>query len=331
MIGTMIPLRHYRTHVVLPLCLPLALIGCATPSKTFEPGKVRVTRASWDFQGRPGARLTTEHFDIFTTGHDAELIEHLPQFLETTYLFYSSLLPAASETGDGDERMQTYFFGRRSEWGAFVKTRFPERYPLYRKIPMGAFTEGTTCVAYNIGRDRTWALLAHEGFHQYVHARFGDVLPAWLSEGLATYCESVEFRDGRPHFTPQRNAFRIRHLRQAYAAGTASSVRQLLDEEAGRLIESIESSAANAYYAQAWALTVYLLRDSGPQYADMLPEIARDLQDNTLRVNAQATRAAAPNPAETTFGQAVFRQYVTDDLDRFESDFNDYVHKLCWK
>ncbi len=327
----MIPLCHHRPQIIFSLCLPLAFAGCATPSKTFDPGKVRVSRASWEFQGRPGVRLITEHFDIFTTSQDAELIEHLPQFLETTYLFYSSLLPAAPETADGDERMQTYFFGRRNEWGAFVKTRFPERYSLYRKIPMGAFTGGNTCVAYNIGRDRTWALLAHEGFHQYVHAHFGDVLPAWLSEGLATYCESVQFRGRRPHFVPQRNAFRISHLRQAYASGTALSLRQLLDEDAGRLIDEMKSPAANAYYAQVWALMVYLLHNSGLHYAGMLPEIARDLRDNTLRINAQATRAAAPSPAETTFGQAVFRRYVTDDFDRFESEFNDYVRKLCWK
>ena len=311
--------------------LMLALAGCATPSVTFDPGDVQFTQDEWEFGGRRGARLTTDHFDIFTTDEDAELVAYLPRFLETTYLFYSSLLPPPADADLGDARMQTYLFGQRSEWGSFVKTRFPQRYPLYRQIPAGAFTEGTACVAYNIGRARTWALLAHEGFHQYVNAHFGEVLPAWLNEGLAAYCESVEFRRDRPHFAGQRNTFRLRHLRQAYASGAAMPLRRLLDEDAAHLVEEVGTPAASAYYAQAWALMAFLLHEGEGRFAAFLPAVAQDLNDNALRIRAQTARAAAPNPAETSFGQAVFRVYVTEDIEVVQRDFEKYVHRLCWE
>jgi hypothetical protein len=108
-------------------------------------------------------------------------------------------------------------------------------------------------------------------------------------------------------------------------------LRYLLNEDAADLIEEVETPEANAYYAQVWALMAFLLHERGERYAAVLPTIARDLRDSTLQINALTARAAAPSPAETSYGEAVFRRYVTDDLEPFESEFDAYVRDICWK
>ena len=34
---------------------------------------------------------------------------------------------------------------------------------------------------------RTWQIVQHEGFHQFVRSAIGEKLPIWLEEGIATY------------------------------------------------------------------------------------------------------------------------------------------------
>jgi len=304
--------------------------GCRAPSETYDPGEVSFTPADWQLQDLRGLHLTSPHFDVYTTSTDAELRQYLPRFLETTYRFYTALLPSDGPL-DPQVRMQTYLFDNRTQWERFVKQRFPQRFATYRRIPSGGFTEGPTCVVYDIGRAETLSILAHEGFHQYVGAHCESSLPAWLNEGLAAYCESVEFRDDRPYFVPQRNTFRLDHLRDALVTGTTIPLVELLATDAGQIIDTNDTASVNAYYAQIWALMVFIRHAQEGRYASSFDALARGVRDNTLRIKAQAARVTAPRPSETSFGEAVFRAYVTDDLAAFEQTYREFLARLCWK
>lgn len=306
--------------------------GCnTTATRTFEVPEFRLTKADWRFESHRGVQFSTDHFDIYTTSQDRELNEYLPGFLETTFQFYSTLLPPPDNDGGHDRRMKTYLLADRSEWERFVKRRFPRRYPLYRMISAGGFSEGKECVVYDIGRAATLSVIAHEGAHQYFAAHFSEPLPAWLNEGLATYCEAVEFRRNKPHFTPQRNSFRVNHLRQATAAGTAIPLEDLLSTNAGKVIEGNRITDTAAYYAQTWALVVYLRHAADGRYAESFDAMLQDIANGTIRIKAQQAKALAPIPSQTSYGEAVFRAYITTDLDGFKQGFQQFVHQLCWK
>ena len=309
----------------------LALMGgCATSALTFETPGFQLTTSEWKFRGRAGSCLATDHFQIYTTVSDVELREYLPGFLETAYQLYASLLPAPDGSPRAGTRLQTYVLDNRNEWERFVKERFGERYPIYRKISSGGFTEGRTSVVYNIGRAATLSVIAHEGWHQYVGSQAAVPIPAWLNEGLATYCESVEFRKDKPYFVPQRNTFRLDNLRNALVTGTAMPLRQLLSTNAGEVIDGRPVAATAAYYAQAWALTVYLRHGAHGRYADRFGTMAADLRNGSMRIKAQAARVASPHPSQTSYGEAVFFAYITEDLDAFENELNAYLKRLCW-
>src|SRR5262249_39730194 len=59
------------------------------------------------------------------------------------------------------------------------------------------------------GRDYTWGVLNHEGFHQYIHAFFGNLSPhSWYNEGTGDYYFGFEFNLKTKKFTPKTNVGR---------------------------------------------------------------------------------------------------------------------------
>ena len=316
--------------IFLAAAFAVVLCGCGgTRSITFDLPEFQLIQEDWEFRGRPGKAITTDHFEIYTTLGDEVLREYLPGFLETTYRFYTSLL-APPEDSIRSQRMTTYVFENRLQWDAFTKQHYPARWALYRKISAGGFAEGGSCVTYNIGRSNTLSVLAHEGWHQYVGSRFPDPIPAWVNEGLATYCEAVEFHGDTPHFTPQHNTFRINHLRSALAAGETLSVAELLDTDAGQVIDESKVALTNTYYAQSWALVVYLRHGGDRRYAEGFEKMLEGLRNGTIRIETQAARMASASPAQTSYGAATFYAYITDDLETFDIGYKNFLEQMCY-
>ena len=164
---------------------------------------MRFTEHEWTFDGQPATHLAAEHFDLYTTVQDASWRAMLPEFLEDCHRKYASLVP--DNKAGADDRLETYLFETRQQREAFTRLRFPGRLEVYRLIRSGGYTEGTISVCYSLGdRGQTLAVLAHEGLHQYLARYSTEAIPAWLNEGLATYCEALE-RDGRSEGSPPKN------------------------------------------------------------------------------------------------------------------------------
>lgn len=307
------------------------LVGChGGVSRTFSTPEFTPTREVWRFHSRDGTHLSSPHFDVYTTLNDAELVDFLPVFLETTYQFYTSLLSPPADRESPPPRMETYVLGNREEWDAFVKRRFPNRYGLYRKISAGGFSEGNVCVVYDIGRAATLSVLAHEGLHQYFGANFSQPLPAWLNEGLATYCEAVEFRGQTPHFTPENNTFRVNHLCDALSSDSALPLKDLLATNAGEVIEGNRAAATATYYAEAWALVVFLQHGAGGQYAGGFRAMLDDIANGTILIKSRTAKATSENPSEASYGESVFAAYFPGALDSFEQEYLQFARRLCW-
>ena len=297
--------------------------GCRTAPQAPE---FQLTAAEWIYRNDAGQVLTTDHFEIYTTIKDQELREALPLFLESAYRLYTELLPPVS---DDNPRMQTYLFDTRLQWDRFVRETFPKRYSTYRLIQHGGFAHGRQCVVYYLRRAYTLSIIAHEGMHQYFGSHFEVEIPPWLNEGLATYCEGFDFRNGLPVFLPRRNTFRLNPLRQALISDELIPLRQILSTHAGEVVSEGHSGHTSAYYAQVWALTVFLRHGQQGKYADGFARMMEDVRNGSLHTKARAARLTSGTPSEVSSGEAVFRAYITHDLDTFEQEYRDYMIELA--
>ena len=283
-------------------------------------------REPWSFGDSAGRKIVTKHFDIYSTLLDTGLEDALPDYLEAAYRQYVDLLPPANPDAS---RLATYVFQSRSQWERFTRQNSPQRYPVYRRIGAGGYSGGRPCVVYNVRRPYPLSVLAHEGMQKYFANQFATRIPAWLNEGMATYCESFDLAGDRITFTPTRNSFRINNLRDSLRTGRIMPLRALLATDAGSVIAEGQSAKTGSYYAQAWALLCYLRHGSGGEYREGFARMLAGIRDGDLPTVAQAAKIRADQPADTSFGEAVFRAYITEDLDAFSEGFESYLYELA--
>ena len=286
-----------------------------TDQTTFE-------RREWRSPGgAAGVQLLTEHFDLRVTSPDEELQQYLPDFMEATYAAYTELKPPPEATG----RLVTYLFADRPQWAAFTQAAFPQRAQIYLHIHSGGYTDPDTAVSvvHDIQRDRTLALLAHEGWHQYL-ATFGQHwTPPWLNEGMACQFESFELRGRRPVFTPRKNFLRRNSLRAATGnGGGLIELPTLLAINAGDALRNAGIST-QSYYAQVWSLVLFLREGENKRYADGLDRLLADLATDAIPSVVTAAAATGQSP-----GEAVFRHYISDDINAISEQYSRFVRSL---
>jgi len=120
------------------------------------------------------------------------------------------------------------------------------------------------------------ATVVHEATHQIafnsgLHTRYADN-PLWLTEGLAMYFETPDLRNPKGWRTVGKpNPFRLRRFR-AFAAGRRKpgSLQSLITDK-----ERFTNAKTGAdAYAEAWALTYFLIKTRRKQYETYLNGIA---------------------------------------------------------
>lgn len=306
---------------VAAIPLTLWVAGCATTSQT----KTRSVVEPWTQESFSGKRITTEHFDVFSTVRDDEFELGLPAFVEAVYRRYEATLPSPAGKGD---RLSVYIFGTRFEWSSFTQRRFPHRGALYSKIGAGGFTEKGVSVLFYVDRGATLATLAHEGWHQYVESRFDVRIPAWLNEGLACYHEAVECAGVEPVFTPQRNTFRIAAVREALQRDTLMTLSELVNTNAGEVISQDHSGITRVYYTQAWSLVTFLRHRRAGRYAAQFNRLLQDVSDGSYAVRLSAARLASAGKPQTSLNEVVFETYFGCAPEELADEYYDYIVRL---
>ena len=301
------------------MMVALVAVGLIQGCRTARP-HVPFSEQPWSYDGCAGTQLTTEHFDIYSTLYDENLTRALPEFLETAYERYNSLLPQGESPAT---RLTTYAFGSRDQWDHFVRREFPSRYEVYRRIRSGGFTEGVTAVMFYKSPSATLATLAHEGWHQYVGGLSCSPIPAWLNEGLACYFEAYEFVRGAARFTPLNNTFRVNYLRDALTTDELLGLARIVDIDAGEVLIQNNSRLTQTYYAQVWGLITFLRHGERVRYADAFDQMMADLAAGTMHIRASAARLSSQSPSTMTYGQAVFAAYFGE----IESGLADAYHR----
>jgi hypothetical protein len=295
--------------------------GCKSLSS--EP--VTFATEQWSYQGSPGTMLTSQHYVLCTTCASKPLVNSMPPFLETCWDAYAKLVPCDTTP---DKPLETYLFQNRWQWERFTEEFSPERAETYKRIRSGGYSERGITVSHYGSRRTTLSTLAHEGLHQYVEATRGNRVPAWINEGLATRFEAFDLdSQNRPVFTPEKNYLRMNQLRSAMQTNDLVPLKDILATHAGIEIQK-QTNRVATYYAQVWSITLYLLQPSlTTPYNAGFKKLLVELGSDTMVRKARAY-LAADTDGNMSEGEAVFRAYITDDLEKFQADYEMFLRKL---
>lgn len=312
-------MKLLRAATALPALLLLA--GCAQKQRP----AVEYTTDDWKFARQPGWKITTAHYEVYTTLRDPVLRAAIPDFMETAYAEYARLVPPANPPA---EPMRVFLLKSRQEWELFTRNFAPDHADTLLKIRNGGYSERGVSVIEYVSHEITFPLLGHEGFHQYLHHCVNTRIPAWLNEGLAVVCEGQRWGDARiESFDPWFNPARTNALAEAVSTNKLHALRTLLATNAGEMVDKSDRAIAT-YYAQVWALVLFLqtdrVQDKPGPYALGYAKMINALHDLRLETFARAA-ALSETAAPASFGEELFRAFIRTDLDQVERDYRTFL------
>lgn len=316
-------------------CLTLALTLCAcAPVKVHHQRSASVTgydpvidRAPWTLGARTGRVITTPNFRVFTTETEPLFLSRIPAFLELSLAF------ARREFGDlpePDRRLDTYLLSNRGEWESLTRDLTGERAAIYLRIQAGGFSERGRALLFDVGRRGTFGLASHEAWHQYTQTSFEQPLPLWLEEGIASTLEGYRWSTtdaSLPVFLPWANVDRFDRLREVVDAGRAAPLDQLLSSRPQDLLSWHSNESALDYYAQVWALVLFLRESGHAGYAEGARRLVEDSARGRMAARLaqeRGTRAVSAFAARRV-GADLFEVYIDADLARADGRFQQFM------
>jgi hypothetical protein len=123
---------------------------------------------------------------------------------------------------------------------------------------------------------QTVATVVHEATHQIafncgLHTRYSDC-PRWFSEGIAMYFETPDLRSSKGWAgIGAVNRTRLADFRQFLAERPTDSLQTLVASDR----RFLELKQATETYAEAWALTYFLLRQHPKEYVEYLKMLSK--------------------------------------------------------
>src|SRR4051812_46800668 len=187
---------------VTPVLLLLAVLAaCARPARTTSPPPTPAAPAAspgvlapsprlgeWSFEGRPGLLVRTRSYRLFTTVTDGDLLAQMPGFLERALDTYTA---AFGPLPRPPLPLDTFLMADRAQWADLSRQVMGREAAALLKIERGGFASGGRALLWALGPRDTFAIAAHEGWHQFTQRTFADQLPAWLEEGIAVAMEGL--------------------------------------------------------------------------------------------------------------------------------------------
>jgi len=285
----------------------------------------------WENKYGPGLKLTTAHYEIFTTFLDPVTLRYCPGFMESVYRAYNSQLPEFIET---QTKLTIYLFGERGQWEDFTRDFAGQQARMYCRIKAGAYYHNGACVAYDIGPRRTLSVLGHEGWHQFNDRHFEFRLPSWLDEGVAMLFESNRSQQGTFHLEPAKNAYRLNALKRTLANSKTVPLRDLIASNPGQVLATDDTEAVMAFYSQSYALVRFLREaDSGRGLGAYYRLLADGLRgDWPLDTESRKIAADRNIPRNILWNHIVslvlFEDYVGDDYEQIEKEYLAFCRQI---
>jgi hypothetical protein len=285
----------------------------------------------WNNQYGPGLKLTTRHYEIFTTLPKPSILQQSTGLIESAYTAYNHQLPEPIET---KFKFIIYLFADRWQWEDFTNNFTGEQAEIYCRIKAGAYCHNGVCVAYDIGSERTFSVLAHEGWHQFSSRHFKFRPPSWLDEGIAMLFESQAAGDGTLIFDPAKNIYRLNALKKTMSKGKMLPLRDLIATTPGDVLATDQTEAVMGFYSQSYALIRFLREaDGGKRLGNYRRLLADGLQGNWPLDETSSKIAADRNiPRNILWNHLVslvlFHEYIGDDYGPVEKEYLTFCRKI---
>lgn len=286
----------------------------------------------WENEYGPGLKLTTAHYEIFTTLLEPLMLSQVPGFMESAYRGYNNQLAEPIETAT----MSTvYIFADRKQWEEFTKSFTGPQAPLYCKIKTGAYYLNGACVAYNIGRELTFSSLGHEGWHQFNSKHFKFRIPSWLDEGIAMLFETSRYERGLFYFEPGRNLGRLGSLKMTLTKNRMIPLKELVAMNPGEAIVTSDDTVM-AFYSQAYALVRFLREDNYGKRLGNYHQLLEDGLEGKWPLEEGGRRIATDRNIPLTVwwnravGTKLFEYYISDNFDRIEEEYLTFCRKAVY-
>ena len=314
--------------IVLVLLLggyPLLVGGCAGAAAPRErQAETTVKFEPWPEAGRDGLIARTDNYLIHTTIHDRDLLRTLAQVMEGALAQYRQFTPGVRLSA---RPMECFVFATRAEWARFTAEKTGDDATVYLKINKGGYAIRDWYVAYFIGDVGTYAVAAHEGWHQYVARHFKSRLPPFLEEGIATMFETITWSGGEPRWSLSVNPVRAERLRRAIERNDLWPLESLITMHAGDVV-TLPGERIETFYAQNWAFAQFLWEADDSRYRPALQRMLSDLAAGEAIPGATPRNTSSllwnPNSAKP-----LLEHYLAMPLHEIEQAYLAYVQRIA--
>jgi hypothetical protein len=298
------------------------------------PGVVNVR--TWENTYGPGLIIETNHYEVYTTMLEPLMLKQIPSFVEALWQEYQNQLPQPITAGGS--KFKLYLFKERTEWDSFSQTFTGDQWPVYQKIKKGAYYLKDSCVAYNIGRTRTFSVIGHEGWHQFCNKYFKYRLPSWLDEGIAQLFEQSTLENGRFIFQASKNYQRLGALKLSMQSGKVIPLKDLISLNPGQVVFNEQADAATqAFYAESYALVRFLREDNYGKWLGSYHQMMLGAMNGTWPISDEEAKIASDRNIPLTvqwnsyIAQKLFSIYIGQDLKKIEPEFMTYCGKITYR
>ncbi len=318
-------LARGRGVLFAAVCVLLAGCSATTPANPRWQGPTvpgSVCSEPWIFQGTLARTVRTDNYAIHTTITDTDFLESLAQLMEGAYVQYRGLTPGVTPS---PRPMDCYVFAQRSEWAQFTSAHTGQDAAVYLQINRGGYTRLDWFVAYYMGESGTFAVAAHEGWHQYVARNFKTRLPPFLEEGIATMFENISWSNGLPRWDLGANPNRINKLRHAIDDHNLFPLQELITMHAGNVV-GMHGGKIEAFYAQDWAFAVFLLHT---RHRQALLKLLSDCANGTAYLPSELPHSVLPDAWEPQSVKPLLERYLGENLAGIDREYQAYMQALA--
>lgn len=298
--------------------------GCASTAHLSGPTMQAQYRIDpWDAQHRNSKRLSSANYRIYTDIRDADVLDQLVQVMEGAHQQYQAMCPSAA---GASAPLRCFLFSRREEWAAFTTRNAGTDAPVYLRINRGAYAINDWFVAFWLGDRGTFAVAAHEGWHQFVARHYAARMPPALEEGVACMFENISWTENLPRWDLRKSRARSDALLEAIDRGGLWPLQDLVRLHAGDVIK-LPRERIDTFYGQTWALARFLLEERSPYRRDMgnyLAELASGKVYRPAGLSHLALRDWNPGLA-----QPQLEHYLGKSLAQIEPEYLAFCAKIA--
>ena len=285
----------------------------------------------WNNPYGPGLKLSTHHYEIYTTLLKPLILCRIPGFMESAHAAYNRQLP---EPIEAKSRSTIYLFADRRQWEDFTRGFAGEQADIFCQIKAGAYYHNRACVAYDIGWQRTLSVLGHEGWHQFSDRHFTFRLPSWLDEGVAMLFETHTVENGTFRFEPADNAYRLEALSRTLARGKMMPLKELIATHPGDVLATDQAEAVRAFYSQSYALVRFLREARSGRHIGTYEKLLADGLKGAWPLDDVSKQIAADRkmPRNVLWnhivGLILFHEYIGEDFEPVEKEYLAFCQQI---